>query len=92
MDRPLQLGRRKSIDYRTGRLGSKILTNYEQYLGSNTRTITPSLVNEARYGYTRFFNSIGTLSAFNNDVVSALGVPGLQPGAACHLGNSRHFV
>jgi hypothetical protein len=63
-----------------GGLGSKILTNYEQYLGSNTRTITPSLVNEARYGYTRLFNSIGTLSAFSNDVVSALGVPGLQPG------------
>jgi hypothetical protein len=63
-----------------GGLGSKIITNYEQYLGSNTRTITPSLVNEARYGYTRLFNSIGTLSAFSNDVVSALGVPGLQPG------------
>ena len=63
-----------------GGLGSKILTNYEQYLGSNTRTLTPSLVNEARYGYTRLFNSIGTLSAFNNNVVSTLGVPGLQPG------------
>ena len=40
--------------------GSKILTNYEQYLGSNTRTFTPNLVNEARYGYSRFFNSTGT--------------------------------
>ena len=63
-----------------GGLGSKIITNYEQYLGSNTRTLTPSLVNEARYGYTRIFNSIGTLSAFNNNVVAALGVPGLQAG------------
>ncbi len=69
-----------------GGLGSKILTNYEQYLGTNTRTITPSLVNEARYGYTRLFNSIGTLSAFNNDVVTALGVPGLQPGAPATWG------
>jgi hypothetical protein len=63
-----------------GNVGSKILTNYEQYLGSNTRTITPSLVNEARFGYTRIFNSIGTLSAFTTDVVSALNIPGLKGG------------
>ena len=65
---------------RTAR-GSKIVTNYEQYLGSNTRILTPNLVNEARFGYTRFFNSIGTLSAaFNTNVVGALGIPGLQSG------------
>ena len=61
--------------------GSKIVTNYEQYLGSNTRTITPTLVNEARYGYSRFYNSTGTYSAFTTDSVAALGVPGLQSGA-----------
>jgi hypothetical protein len=61
--------------------GSKILTNYEQYLGSNTRTISPTLVNEARYGYSRFFNSTGTYSAFTTDTVSTLGVPGLKSGA-----------
>ena len=60
--------------------GSKILTNYEQYLGSNTRTITPKLVNEARFGYSRFFNSTGTYSAFSTDTVTGLGVPGLQAG------------
>jgi hypothetical protein len=60
--------------------GSKILTNYEQYLGSNTRTITPKLVNEARFGYSRFFNSTGTYSAFATDTVTGLGVPGLQAG------------
>ena len=60
--------------------GSKILTNYEQYLGSNTRTITPTLVNEARYGYSRFFNSLGLLSAYTKDSVTALGIPGLAPG------------
>ena len=63
-----------------GGVGSKILTGYEQYLGSNTRTITPNLVNETRFGYTRLFNSIGTLSAFTTDEVSALSIPGLQPG------------
>ena len=61
--------------------GQKILTNYEQYTGSNTRTFTPTLVNEARFGYTRFFNSIGTLLAFNTDVVSDIGIPGQNPGA-----------
>ncbi len=60
--------------------GSKILTNYEQYLGSNTRTVSPTLVNEARYGYTRFFNSLGTYSAYTTDTVTAIGIPGLKPG------------
>jgi Carboxypeptidase regulatory-like domain/TonB dependent receptor-like, beta-barrel len=60
--------------------GSKIITNYDQYLGSNTRTITPTLVNEARYGYSRFYNSIGTLSAFTLDSVTPLGIPGLSAG------------
>ena len=66
--------------------GSKILTNYEQYLGTNTRTITPTLVNEARFGYTRLSNSLGTYSAYNIDSVSALGIPNLQPGAPVSWG------
>jgi hypothetical protein len=62
------------------RAGSKIVTNYEQYTGSNTRTITPNLVNDARFGYSRFFNSLGTLSAFSNNVVAEIGIPGQNPG------------
>jgi hypothetical protein len=62
------------------RAGSKIVTNYEQYTGSNTRTLTPNLVNDARFGYSRFFNSLGTLSAFNNNVVAEIGIPGQNPG------------
>ncbi len=61
--------------------GSKILTGYEQYLGTNTRTISPTLVNEARFGYTRLSNSLGTYSAYNIDSVSGLGIPNLQAGA-----------
>ncbi|MEK7832618.1 MAG: hypothetical protein AAB401_16115, partial [Acidobacteriota bacterium] len=61
--------------------GTKVLTNYEQYTGSNTRTLTSNLVNDARFGYTRFFNSLGTLSAGNTDVVSAIGIPNQKPGA-----------
>ncbi|HTS62158.1 MAG TPA: TonB-dependent receptor [Candidatus Acidoferrales bacterium] len=60
--------------------GNKILTNYEQYVGSNTRTIRPTLVNEARFGYNRFFNSIGTFLAFNTDVITPLGIPGFSGG------------
>jgi hypothetical protein len=61
--------------------GTKVLTNYKQYTGSNTRTLTPNLVNDARFGYTRFFNSLGTLSAGSSDVVSAIGIPNQNPGA-----------
>jgi hypothetical protein len=60
--------------------GSKVITGYEQYMGSNTRTFTPGVVNQATFGYTRLFNSTGTLSAFQTDEVSALGIPGLAPG------------
>jgi hypothetical protein len=60
--------------------GSKIITNYKQYLATNTRTITPSLVNEARFGYTTLSNSLGTYSAYVADTVSDIGIPGLQPG------------
>lgn len=61
--------------------GTKVLTNYEQYTGSNTRTLTPALVNDARFGYSRFFNSLGTLSAYATNVVADLGIPGQNAGA-----------
>src|SRR5215831_2204096 len=66
--------------------GTKILTNYEHYAASNTRTFTPPLVNEARFGYSRFYNSIGTLLAFDTDVVSALGIPNQKSGTAVTWG------
>src|SRR3989454_7652218 len=56
--------------------GTKVITNYEQYTASNTRTFTPNLVSEARFGYSRFYNFLGTLLAFDTDVVSAVGIPG----------------
>ena len=61
--------------------GTKVLTNYKQYTGSNTRILTPNLINDARFGYTRFFNSLGTLSAGSLDVVSDIGIPNQNPGA-----------
>jgi hypothetical protein len=61
--------------------GFQVLTNVEQYMGSNVRVLSPTKVNEARFGYTRFFNSAGRELAFSRDVVSEIGVPGLPTGA-----------
>ncbi len=66
--------------------GSKISTGYEQYLGSNTRILSPNIVNEARFGYTRIFNAISTASAFSINTVGALGIPNLNAGAPVQWG------
>jgi hypothetical protein len=66
--------------------GSKILTNVEQYVGSNTRVLTPSIVTETRFGYTRFYNSIGRALAFQRDVVKEVGIPGLSDGPPVQWG------
>ena len=60
--------------------GSKISTNYEQYLGSNTRILSPNIVNEARFGYSRFYNALTAIGAFNTDYVTQLNLPNLAPG------------
>ena len=61
--------------------GTKVLTHYRQLAVANTRSLRPELVSEARFGYTTFFNSLGTLSAGTNDVVSEIGIPNQNPGA-----------
>jgi len=61
--------------------GTKIITKYKQWTASNTRTFRPNLVNEARFGYSQFYNSIGTRLAFERDVVSEIGIPGQKSGA-----------
>lgn len=61
--------------------GTKVLTNYKQYVVANTRTFTSNIVNEARFGYSQFFNSLGTLSAGSLDVISDIGIPNQNPGA-----------
>lgn len=66
--------------------GTKIITNNEQYVGSNTRVLSPNLVTETRFGYTRFYNSIGPYLAFNTDVVSTIGIPGLTSGPPVQWG------
>jgi hypothetical protein len=60
--------------------GAKTSVGYEQYLGSNTRILSPNLVNEARFGYTRFFNAQAALGAFNTNYVQQLALPNLPAG------------
>ncbi len=60
--------------------GTKLLTNVKQIAASNTRTLTPSIVNEARFGYNSFYNSLGRELANTRDVVGELKIPGVESG------------
>ncbi|MGA3238824.1 MAG: hypothetical protein ABSG03_21305 [Bryobacteraceae bacterium] len=66
--------------------GTKVTTGYEQYLGSNTRTLSPNVVNEARFGYSRIFNAISTADAFSVNTVGSLGIPNLEAGPPVQWG------
>jgi Carboxypeptidase regulatory-like domain/TonB dependent receptor len=66
--------------------GSKLITNYHQYMGSNTYTFLPSLVNEVRFGYSYLYNSLAPLQAFTKNVVDTLGIPGLVGGPPAQWG------
>ncbi len=63
-----------------GTVGSKIVTNYYQYMGSHTWTISPTVVNVATFGWTNFYNSKGLYSQGTDNAVAKLGIPGLNPG------------
>lgn len=66
--------------------GSKIVTNFKQVMASNTRVLSPSTVNEFRFGYTKFYNTNGPELAFGRDVVGQLGIPGLASGPPVQWG------
>ena len=58
--------------------GSKLLTTAKQYMISNMRTFSPTLVNEFRGGVNTFFNSTSRELAYQTDVISLLKIPGLN--------------
>lgn len=66
--------------------GSKIVTNFEQYMVTNTRVLSPSTVNEARVAFSRFYNTNGPELAFTRDVVGELKIPGLASGPPVQWG------
>jgi hypothetical protein len=66
--------------------GDKIITNFKQVMASNTRTFSPSTVNEFRFGWTRFYNTTGPELAFSRDVVGELQIPGLNSGPPVQWG------
>ncbi len=66
--------------------GDKIVTNFNQYMVSNTRVLSPSVVNEARFGFTQFYNTTGPELAFTRDVVGELRIPGLASGPPVQWG------
>jgi hypothetical protein len=60
--------------------GTKLLTTAKQVMASNTRTLSATVVNEARFGYNSFFNSLGRELAGVRDVVKELAIPGVASG------------
>jgi hypothetical protein len=58
--------------------GTKLKANVHQAVVGNTLTLSPSLLNEARFGYNYFFNTFGRELAFERDVIKELGIPGIS--------------
>jgi hypothetical protein len=57
--------------------GTKLVNRIHQAMIGNTRTLSPTVVNEFRFGFNSFFNTFGRESAFVRDVTSELGIPGM---------------
>jgi hypothetical protein len=63
--------------------GTGLTTHVDQWMIDNTRVLKPTLVNQFRFGYSHFYNSLSTQLANTRDVVKELGIPGLaEPPAA----------
>ncbi|HYO83996.1 MAG TPA: carboxypeptidase-like regulatory domain-containing protein, partial [Bryobacteraceae bacterium] len=55
--------------------GTVLYTKASQYMVSNTRVLSPSQVNEARFGYNTFYNVLGQELGGVRNVVEELGIP-----------------
>lgn len=66
--------------------GEAIITDASQWTVTNTRVITSNIVNEFRFGLTKFYNTTGPELAFTTDVVGSLGIPGLASGPPVQWG------
>jgi Carboxypeptidase regulatory-like domain len=57
--------------------GTKLVNRIHQGMVGNTRTLSPTVVNEFRFGYNSFYNTFGRELAFVRDVTGELGIPGM---------------
>lgn len=64
----------------------KVVTRTKQAMLSNTRTFSPTVVNEFRFGYTQFLNDMLLHYAYERDVTAELGVRGLYSPVAAAWG------
>jgi hypothetical protein len=55
--------------------GSTLITGAEQYMVSNTRVLSPSKVNEFRFGFNTMYNELGQELGGVRNVVEELGLP-----------------
>jgi hypothetical protein len=60
--------------------GSKLLNTVHQVMAGNTYVISPTVLNEFRFGFNSFYNTFGRELAFVRDVVGELDIPGVSPG------------
>ena len=58
--------------------GTKLDARVHQAMVGNTWSLSPTLLNEFRFGFNYFFNTFGRELAFERDVVSELGIPGVS--------------
>ncbi len=58
--------------------GTKLINHVHQGMIGNTRTLSPTVVNEFRFGYNSFFNTFGRELAFVRNVTSELAIPGMN--------------
>ena len=66
--------------------GRDILTHVWQAMISNTRVLSPTLVNEARFSTNYFFNSTGRELAFKKNVIAEVGLPNFPSPAPVSWG------
>jgi hypothetical protein len=57
--------------------GTKLKTNVHQFMVANTWILSPSVLNEFRFGSNYFFNTFGRELAFERNVLAELKIPGL---------------
>ena len=55
--------------------GTKLVNRIHQVMVGNTRTLSPTVVNEFRFGYNSFYNTFGRELAFVRDVVAPAVAP-----------------